>query len=56
MIKKWNDVIQAAVQDVEFVKMVYKFNFVTDYKNGAEYKKEILDEFNLFKKVIAAQQ
>ncbi len=56
VIKKWNDVIQAAVQDVEFVKMVYKFNFVTDYKNGAEYKKEILDEFNLFKKVIVAQQ
>ena len=53
VIKKWNDVIQAAVQDVEFVKTVHKFGYVTDYKTGAEYKKEILDEFNLFKKVMA---
>lgn len=52
VIKKWNDVIQAAVQDVEFIKTVHKFGYVTDYKTGAEYKKEILDEFNLFKKVM----
>jgi tripartite-type tricarboxylate transporter receptor subunit TctC len=53
VIKKWNDVIQAAVQDVEFIKTVHKFGYVTDYQAGAEYKKEILDEFNMFKKVMA---
>jgi hypothetical protein len=26
---------------------------VPDYQNGAQYKKEILDEFNLFKKIMA---
>ncbi len=53
VVRKWNSVVEAAVQDVEFVKAVHKFNFVTHYLPGPEYKKEVADEFSLFKKVMA---
>ncbi|MDA8125245.1 MAG: tripartite tricarboxylate transporter substrate binding protein [Deltaproteobacteria bacterium] len=56
VIKKWDDVIRAAVKDPAFVAMVNKFDFVPHYLNGAQYKKEIVDEFALFKKVTAANQ
>ena len=52
VVRKWNSVVGAAVQDVEFVKMVHKFDFVTHYLTGADYKKEVADEFALFKKVL----
>jgi tripartite-type tricarboxylate transporter receptor subunit TctC len=55
VIRKWDEVVQAAVKDPAFAAMVHKFDFVPHYLNGAQYKKEVLDEFNLFKKVMAAQ-
>jgi tripartite-type tricarboxylate transporter receptor subunit TctC len=56
VIKKWDEVIQAAVKDPAYVSMVHKFDFVPHYLNGVQYKKEIVTEFALFKEVMAANQ
>ena len=56
VIKKWEDVIQAAIKDPAYVSMVHKFDFVPHYLNGVQYKKEIVDEFALFKEVMAANK
>jgi tripartite-type tricarboxylate transporter receptor subunit TctC len=53
VVKKWEEVIQQILKDPAVIAAIHKFDFVPDYQNGAQYKKEILDEFNLFKKVMA---
>ncbi|MBA4422590.1 MAG: hypothetical protein C0390_05725 [Syntrophus sp. (in: bacteria)] len=53
VIKKWETVVQATLKDPAVIAAIHKFDFVPDYQNGAQYKKEILDEFNMFKQVMA---
>ena len=55
VIKKWEQAVQTALKDPAVIAAIHKFDFVPDYMNGEQYKKEIVDEFNLFKKVMAAQ-
>jgi len=53
--KKWEQAVQTALKDPAVVAAIHKFDFVPDYLNGEQYKKEIVDEFNIFKKVMATQ-
>ncbi len=53
VIKKWEQVVQTVLKDPVVIAAIHKFDFVPDYQNGVQYKKEILDEFNLFKKIMA---
>jgi tripartite-type tricarboxylate transporter receptor subunit TctC len=54
VIKKWDQAVQAALKDPAVIAAIHKFDFVPDYMTGEQYKKEIVDEFNIFKKVMAA--
>jgi tripartite-type tricarboxylate transporter receptor subunit TctC len=51
VIKKWETVVQATLKDPAVVAAIHKFDFVPHYLNGEQYKKEIVDEFALFKKI-----
>jgi tripartite-type tricarboxylate transporter receptor subunit TctC len=53
VIKKWEAVVQATLKDPAVISAIHKFDFVPDYQTGDQYKKEITDEFALFKKIMA---
>jgi tripartite-type tricarboxylate transporter receptor subunit TctC len=53
VIRKWETVVQATLKDPAVISAIHKFDFVPDYQNGDQYKKEITDEFALFKKIMA---
>jgi tripartite-type tricarboxylate transporter receptor subunit TctC len=53
VIKKWETVVQATLKDPAVISAIHKFDFVPDYQTGDQYKKEIMDEFALFKKIMA---
>jgi tripartite-type tricarboxylate transporter receptor subunit TctC len=52
VIRKWEQVVQQTLKDPAVIAAIHKFDFVPDYMNGEQYKKEIVDEFVLFKKII----
>jgi tripartite-type tricarboxylate transporter receptor subunit TctC len=52
VIRKWEQVVQATLKDPAVIAAIHKFDFVPDYQTGEQYKKEIVDEFALFKKVL----
>ena len=54
VIKKWEQVVQQVLKGPEAIAIINKFDFVGDYQTGAQFKKEVADEFSLFKKVVAA--
>jgi tripartite-type tricarboxylate transporter receptor subunit TctC len=54
VIKKWDQVVQQVLKDPAVLAAINKFDFVPDYQNGVQYKKEVADEYNLFKKVVDA--
>lgn len=45
--------MQATLKDPAVISAIHKFDFVPDYQTGDQYKKEITDEFALFKKIMA---
>jgi tripartite-type tricarboxylate transporter receptor subunit TctC len=53
VIRKWEAVVQATLKDPAVIAAIHKFDFVPDYQTGDQYKKEITDEFALFKKIMA---
>ena len=53
VIKKWEQVVQTTLKDPAVISAIHKFDFVPDYQTGDQYKKEIVDEFALFKKIIS---
>lgn len=53
VIRKWEMVVQATLKDPAVISAIHKFDFVPDYQTGDQYKKEITDEFALFKKIMA---
>jgi tripartite-type tricarboxylate transporter receptor subunit TctC len=53
VIKKWEQVVQATLKDPAVISAIHKFDFVPDYQAGDQYKKEITDEFALFKKIMS---
>ena len=52
VIKKWEQVVQTTLKDPAVISAIHKFDFVPDYQTGDQYKKEITDEFALFKKIM----
>ena len=54
VISKWEELAHMAVNDPQFVSAIQKFDFVVDFKRGEEYRKEIADEFAVFKKLLPA--
>jgi tripartite-type tricarboxylate transporter receptor subunit TctC len=55
VIKKWDQAVQLVLKDPAVITAIHKSDFIPHYLNGEEYKKEIVEEFNLFKNVMAAQ-
>jgi tripartite-type tricarboxylate transporter receptor subunit TctC len=53
VIKKWEEVVQLTLKDPKVIAAVEKFDFVIDYKTGEAYRKEIAEEFEFFKKLMA---
>jgi tripartite-type tricarboxylate transporter receptor subunit TctC len=53
VIQTWEAVVQATLKDPAVISAIHKFDFVPDYQTGDQYKKEITDEFALFKKIVA---
>jgi tripartite-type tricarboxylate transporter receptor subunit TctC len=53
VIKKWEEVVQSTLKDPNVIAAVEKFDFVIDYKTGEAYRKEIAEEFEFFKKLMA---
>ncbi len=53
VIKKWEQVVQTTLKDPAVISAIHKFDFVPDYQTGDQYKKEVSDEFALFKKIIS---
>lgn len=53
IIKKWEEVAQLTLKDPNVIAAVEKFDFVIDYKSGEAYKKEIAEEYEFFKKLMA---
>jgi len=52
VIKKWEQVVQLTLKDPAVISAIHKFDFVPDYQTGDQYKKEVADEFALFKKIL----
>ncbi len=53
VIKKWEEAVQLTLKDPKVVAAVEKFDFVIDYKSGEAYKKEIAEEYDFFKQLMA---
>jgi tripartite-type tricarboxylate transporter receptor subunit TctC len=53
VIKKWEEAAQLTLKDPDVIAAVKKFDFVIDYKSGEAYKKEIAEEYEFFKKLMA---
>jgi tripartite-type tricarboxylate transporter receptor subunit TctC len=52
VIMKWEQAVQTMFKDPAVIEAIRKFEFVPDYQNGTQYKKEVADEYHLFKKVV----
>lgn len=50
--RKWETVVQQTLKDKNVIAAIHKSDFVPHYLNGAQYKKEITDEFAMFKKIV----
>ena len=53
IVKKWEEVLRQALKDPQVMNAIDKFDFVIDPMNGEEFKKEIVDEFAVFKQIAA---
>jgi tripartite-type tricarboxylate transporter receptor subunit TctC len=53
VIKKWEEAVQLTLKDPKVIDAVEKFDFIIDYKTGEAYRKEIAEEFEFFKKLMA---
>jgi tripartite-type tricarboxylate transporter receptor subunit TctC len=49
VVQKWNEGIAEMVQQPEIIDQVAKFASVVDYRNSADFKKEVLSELEEFK-------
>ena len=52
IVKKWEEAAQVTMKDPEVIAAVHKFDYIVDFKSGADYKKEIADELALFKDLL----
>jgi tripartite-type tricarboxylate transporter receptor subunit TctC len=52
VIMKWDQAVQTMLKDPAVIAAIHKFDFVPDYQNGTQYKKEVVDEYTLFKQVV----
>ena len=53
VIRKWEEAVQLTLKDPNVIEAVKKFDFVIDYMSGEAYKKEIAEEYEFFKKLMA---
>ena len=53
IVKKWEEVLRQALKDPQVMNAIDKFDFVIDPMNGEGFKKEIVDEFAVFKQIAA---
>jgi tripartite-type tricarboxylate transporter receptor subunit TctC len=53
IVKKWEEAAQAALKDPNVISAIQKFDFIVDFKSGEEYKKAIVDDMAIFKKLLS---
>jgi tripartite-type tricarboxylate transporter receptor subunit TctC len=51
IVKKWEEALRQALKDPQVIKAIDKFDFVIDPMNGEGFKKEIVDEYAVFKQI-----
>jgi tripartite-type tricarboxylate transporter receptor subunit TctC len=49
VVKKWEEVAEKTMKDPNVISAIQKFDYVTDFKRGEIFKKEIVEEMAFFK-------
>lgn len=49
IVKKWEEVAEKTMKDPNVISAIQKFDYVTDFKRGEIFKKEVVDEMAFFK-------
>jgi tripartite-type tricarboxylate transporter receptor subunit TctC len=53
IVKKWDETIRQVLKDPQVVQAIEKLDFVVDPESGEQFKKEIVDEYAVFKQIAA---
>ena len=53
VVKKWEEALQLVLKEPAVVQAIEKLDYVIDFKRGEDFKKEVVDEFASFKKIMA---
>lgn len=53
IVKKWEETLRQVLKDPQVVQAIEKLDFVVDPENGEVYKKEIVQEYAVFKQIAA---
>jgi tripartite-type tricarboxylate transporter receptor subunit TctC len=53
IVKKWEETIRQVLKDPQVVQAIEKLDFVVDPESGEQFKKEIVDEYAVFKQIAA---
>ena len=53
IVKKWEEVLRQILKDPQVMNAIEKLDFVIHPVNGEQFKKEIVDEFAVFKQIAA---
>jgi tripartite-type tricarboxylate transporter receptor subunit TctC len=51
IVKKWDETLRLALKDPQVMKAIKDFDFVINPASGEEFKKEIVEEFAVFKQI-----
>ncbi len=49
IVKKWEEAAEKTMKDPNVVSAIQKFDYVSDFKRGEEFRKEVADEMAFFK-------
>lgn len=52
IVKKWEEVAEKTMRDPNVISAIQKFDYVSDFKTGEEFRKEVADEMAFFKDLI----
>ena len=53
LVKKWEDITEAAMKDPKIVATLVKLDYLVDFKRGEDFKKEMMEHLANFKEIVA---
>lgn len=53
IVKKWEDVGEATLKDTNIVSALQKLDYEIDFRKGDDFKKNMMNDFAIFKEIIA---